>query len=99
MRALTKSELIDRIFARLPNLTSREAEFAVNEVLRTTVSGVRVEIRGFGSFSVKHREARKGRNPRTGEAVQVPAKYVPYFRAGKEIRDALNERMKVESES
>ena len=103
MRALTKSELIDRIFARLPNLTSREAGFAVNEVLRTTVSalsrGVRVEIRGFGSFSVKHREARKGRNPRTGEAVQVPAKYVPYFRAGKEIRDALNERMKVESES
>ena len=103
MRALTKSELIDRIFARLPNLTSREAEFAVNEVLRTTVSalsrGVRVEIRGFGSFSVKHREARKGRNPRTGEAVQVPAKYVPYFRAGQEIRDALNERMKVESES
>ena len=61
MRTLTKSELIDRIFARLPNLTSREAEFAVNEVLRTTVSalsrGVRVEIRGFGSFPssiVKH---------------------------------------------
>ena len=94
MRALTKSELIDRVFARMSNLTNREADVAVNEVLRTTVSalsrGVRVEIRGFGSFSVKHREARKGRNPRTGESVQVPAKYVPYFRAGKEIRDSLN---------
>lgn len=96
MRALTKSELINRIFVRLSSLTSREADVAVNEILRTTVSalsrGVRVEIRGFGSFSVKHREARKGRNPRTGEAVQVPAKFVPYFRAGKEIRDSLNHK-------
>lgn len=94
MRALTKSELIERIFDRHPNLTNREADSAVNEVLRTMVSvmsrGVRVEIRGFGSFSLKYRAAREGRNPRTGEPVQVPAKFVPHFRAGKEIRDALN---------
>ncbi len=98
MRALTKSELIDRVFARLTNITNREADIAVNEVLRTTIAalgrGVRVEIRGFGSFSVKHRNARKGRNPRTGETVEVPEKFVPYFRAGKEIRDALNNSTK-----
>jgi integration host factor subunit beta len=103
MRALTKSELIDRVFTRLSNITSREADVAVNEVLRTAVvalsRGVRVEIRGFGSFSVKHREARNGRNPRTGEAVHVPAKYVPYFRAGKEIRDALNNYVKAQGEA
>ena len=52
--------------------------------------GMRVEVRGFGSFSVKYRPPREGRNPRTGETVKVPGKYVPYFRAGKEIRDHLN---------
>jgi integration host factor subunit beta len=102
MRALTKSELIDRIFEHHLSLTNREAEGAVNEVLRAMVSamsrGVRVEIRGFGSFSLKFREARKGRNPRTGEPVQVPAKYVPHFRAGKEIRDALNKRAREEEQ-
>ena len=101
MRALTKSELIDRIFERHLHLTNREADAAVNEVLRTMVSamshGVRVEIRGFGSFSLKYREAREGRNPRTGEPVQVPAKFVPHFRAGKEMRDALNEKVQAES--
>ena len=89
MRALTKSELIDRVF-----LTNREAEDAVNEILKTIITamsnGVRVEIRGFGSFSLKYRAARKGRNPRTGETVEVSAKYVPHFRAGKEVRDAMN---------
>jgi len=98
MRALTKSELIDRVFGRLTNLTNREADVAVNEVLRSVVGalsrGVRVEVRGFGSFSVKHREARQGRNPRTGEAVAVPAKFVPYFRAGKEIRNSLISKSK-----
>lgn len=95
MRALTKSELISRVFERHPSLSSRDADMAVNEVLRAMVSamshGVRVEIRGFGSFSLKYREAREGRNPRTGEPVMVPAKYVPHFRAGKEIRDQLND--------
>lgn len=93
-RALTKSELITRVFERHPSLTNREAEMVVNEILRVMTSsmgrGVRVEIRGFGSFSLKRREAREGRNPRTGESVHVPAKFVPHFRAGKEVRDALN---------
>ena len=91
MRALTKSELIDRVFASHGSLTNREAEDAVNEILKTIITamsnGVRVEIRGFGSFSLKYR---KGRNPRTGETVEVSAKYVPHFRAGKEVRDAMN---------
>ncbi len=94
MRALTKSELITRIFERHPSLTSRDADMAVNEVLRAMVSalshGVRVEVRGFGSFSLKYRAAREGRNPRTGAPVSVPAKFVPHFRAGKEIREQLN---------
>lgn len=94
MRALTKSELIDRVFASHGSLTNREAEDAVNEILKTIImamsNGVRVEIRGFGSFSLKYRAARKGRNPRTGETVEVSAKYVPHFRAGKEVRDAMN---------
>ena len=94
MRALTKSELITRIFERHPSLTSRDADMTVNEVLRAMVSalshGVRVEVRGFGSFSLKYRAAREGRNPRTGAPVSVPAKFVPHFRAGKEIREQLN---------
>ena len=94
MRALTKTELITRIFERHPSLTSRDADMAVNEVLRAMVSalshGVRVEVRGFGSFSLKYRAAREGRNPRTGAPVSVPAKFVPHFRAGKEIREQLN---------
>lgn len=100
MGALTKSELIDRIFERHPSLTAREADTAVNEVLRAMTSamsdGIRVEIRGFGSFSLKHRDARIGRNPRTGEPVEVPAKYVPHFRAGKDVRDALNAKAAAE---
>lgn len=96
MRALTKSELIDKVFARHGSLTNREAVEAVNEILKTIISamshGVRVEVRGFGSFSLKHRAARTGRNPRTGATVEVPAKFVPHFRAGKEIRDAMNGR-------
>ncbi len=94
MRALTKSELIDRVFENHGSLTNREAEVAVTEILRTIIAamsnGARVEVRGFGSFSLKYRAARKGRNPRTGETVEVSAKYVPHFRAGKEVRDALN---------
>lgn len=94
MRALTKSELISRVFGRHPMLTGRNADEAVNIVLRAMVSalsrGMRVEVRGFGSFSVKYRPPREGRNPRTGETVKVPGKYVPYFRAGKEIRNHLN---------
>lgn len=100
MQALTKSELIERIFERHPSLTNRDAEVAVNEILRTTISalshGVRVEVRGFGSFSLKYRAAREGRNPRTGEPVSIPAKFIPFFRAGKEIRKQMNDPVKDE---
>ncbi len=97
MRALTKSELISRIFELHPRLTTRDSDVAVNTVLCAMIGalsrGMRVEVRGFGSFSVKYRPSRDGRNPRTGETVRVPGKYVPYFRAGKEIRDKLNPNM------
>ena len=89
MNALTKSALVERIF-------ERHLALAVDEVLRAAVcalkNGMRVEIRGFGSFCLRRHEARLGRNPRTGEPIQIPAKYVPGFRAGKEFRMLLNER-------
>ena len=94
-RALTKSELIDHIAAECGSLNSKEAETAVNTVLQTIVNalaeGRRVEIRGFGSFSLNKRAARVGRNPRTGEAVQVEEKYVPKFKAGADLRAAVDE--------
>ena len=93
--ALTKSELIDHIAAECGSLNSKEAETAVNTVLQTIVNalaeGRRVEIRGFGSFSLNKRAARVGRNPRTGEAVQVEEKYVPKFKAGADLRAAVDE--------
>ena len=96
MNALTKSALVERIFEHHLALTNREARAAVDEILRAAVcalkNGMRVEIRGFGSFSLRRHEARLGRNPRTGEPIHVPAKYVPGFRAGKEFRKLLNEK-------
>lgn len=93
--ALTKSELIDHIAAECGSLNSKEAETAVNTVLQTIVNalaeGRRVEIRGFGSFSLNKRAARVGRNPRTGESVQVEEKYVPKFKAGADLRAAVDE--------
>ena len=95
MRALTKSELIDKVFARHGSLTNREADEAVNEILKTIISamshGVRVEVRGFGSFSLKHRAARTGRNPKTKETIEIPATRVPVFKAGKALKDAVAE--------
>ena len=94
MRALTKSEMTPRVLGRHPMLSGRNADEAVNIVLRSMVCalsrGMRVEVRGFGSFSVKYRPPRDGRNPRTSEAFNVPGMYVPYFRSGKDIRDQLN---------
>lgn len=93
--ALTKSELIDHIAAECGSLNSKEAEVAVNTVLQTIVQalaeGRRVEIRGFGSFSLNKRAARMGRNPRTGESVAVEEKYVPKFKAGEDLRAAVDE--------
>ena len=89
-----KSELIEKLAAENTHMTHAEVERVVNVVLgRMTESlsdGGRVELRGFGAFSVRSRPARVGRNPRTGETVEVPAKAVPFFKSGKELRERLN---------
>ena len=91
---MIKSELVQRIAEHNPHLYQRDVENIVNAILDEIVAalarGDRVELRGFGAFSVKHRPARSGRNPRTGEAVKVRAKSVPFFKAGKELRVRLN---------
>ena len=91
---MIKSELIEKLAAENPHLTHAEVERVVSIVLgRMTdalASGGRVELRGFGAFSVRARPARSGRNPRTGETVEVPAKSVPFFKSGKELREQLN---------
>ena len=91
---MTKSELIQRLAERNPHLLQRDAERIVatilEEIIAALAHGERVELRGFGAFSIKRRAARTGRNPRTGEAVDVDAKVVPYFKTGKELRERLN---------
>jgi len=92
---MTKSELIQKLADRNPHLLLRDVERIVDtvfdEITDTLAEGNRVELRGFGAFSVKHRDARIGRNPRTGEQVQVEAKRLPFFKTGKALREALNE--------
>jgi integration host factor subunit beta len=91
---MIKSELVQRIAEHNPHLYQRDVENIVNAILDEIVAalarGDRVELRGFGAFAVKNRPARVGRNPRTGEQVDVGEKYVPQFKAGKEIRERLN---------
>lgn len=91
---MTKSELIQKLADRNPHLYQRDVERIVStifdEISAALERGDRVELRGFGAFSVKRREPRIGRNPRTGEAVQVAEKFVPYFKTGKELRERLN---------
>ena len=91
---MIRSELVQKIADENPDLNQQDAERIVNTVLEEIVKaiskGARVELRGFGAFSVKKREARAGRNPRTGESVQVMNKYVPFFKTGKLLRDKLN---------
>ena len=93
---MTKSELISKIAEENPHLFMRDVERIVEtifeEITSALVAGNRVELRGFGAFSVKEREARTGRNPRTGEAVQVDAKRLPFFKTGKLLRDRLNDK-------
>ena len=96
---MTKSELIQRLAERNPHLYLRDVEKIVetifDEITDALANGDRVELRGFGAFSVKHRDARIGRNPRTGEAVQVEAKRLPFFKTGKALRERLNEEKSV----
>lgn len=91
---MTKSELIERITAKQPQLSSRDIELAVKTILEEMSSalsvGDRIEIRGFGSFSLNYRKPRKGRNPKTGDAVDLQGKYVPHFKPGKELRERVN---------
>lgn len=98
--ALTKSELIERIVAKQTLLTAKDVELAVKTVVEhmseTLSTGGRIEIRGFGSFSLHYREPRIGRNPKTGEAVTLAGKYVPHFKPGKELKDRVNESLQEE---
>ncbi len=91
---MTKSELILRLSERNPHLYQRDVERIVatifEEISNALARGERVELRGFGAFSVKQRDARVGRNPRTGESVQVDAKHIPFFKTGKQLRERLN---------
>ena len=91
---MIKSELVQKLAEDNPHLFTRDIERIVatvfDEISGALANGDRVELRGFGAFSVKHREARIGRNPRTGEAVAIEEKWTPFFKAGKEMRERLN---------
>lgn len=91
---MTRSDLVEELAARFDQLTQRDAELAVKTILDAAgdalVRGQRIEIRGFGSFSVTRRPPRLGRNPRSGEAVQIPAKRVPHFKPGKALREDVD---------
>lgn len=92
---MTKSELIERLAQLQSQLSHKDVELAVKNMLehmsQTLARGGRIEIRGFGSFSLHYRNPRVGRNPKTGEPVSLPGKYVPHFKPGKELRDRVND--------
>ena len=99
---MTKSELIARLAERYPQLVAKDADFAVKTILDAMAdamaSGQRIEIRGFGSFSLHYRPPRIGRNPKTGESVALPGKHVPHFKAGKELREKVSDVVPAPSE-
>jgi integration host factor subunit beta len=92
---MIRSELVRKLESENPGLKTHEVERIVdlffNRIVDTLAEGGRVELRGFGAFSTRARDARKGRNPRTGESVDVPAKRVPHFKPGKDMRERLND--------
>jgi len=92
--AMTKSELIEAIALKQAQLSTKDVELAVKTIIehmsQSLSSGGRIEIRGFGSFSLHYREPRRGRNPKTGDTVELQGKYVPHFKPGKELRDRVN---------
>jgi integration host factor subunit beta len=96
---MTKSELITRLATRFPQLVAKDADYAVkmilDEMTTSLARGDRIEIRGFGSFSLNHRPPRVGRNPKSGEKVMVPEKRVPHFKAGKELRERVDSSAQV----
>ena len=91
---MTKSELIAKLAEHYPQLVAKDAELAANAILQamtaSLVNGQRIEIRGFGSFELNHRPPRTGRNPKTGAVVPVPEKFVPHFKAGRELRERVD---------
>lgn len=93
---MTRSDLVEALAGRFNQLTQRDAEYAIKTILDAMgdalVRGHRIEIRGFGSFTVTHRPPRIGRNPRSGESVAIPEKRVPHFKPGKGLREAVDER-------
>lgn len=96
---MTKAELVDKIAEKRPGLTRKQVEVVVNTVLDGIKDALsredKVEIRGFGSFRVRYRRAKEGRNPKTGETVSVPPKKVPFFKAGKEMREMVDGKVSV----
>ncbi len=101
-RSMMKSELIERIARKQSHLAYKDVELAVKSLLEqmsnSLSNGERIEIRGFGSFSLHYRPPRAGRNPKTGDSVSLPGKHVPHFKPGKELRERVNESMKKENE-
>jgi len=94
-RSMTKSELIELIAAKQSHLPAKDVELAVKQILEimsdALAQGQRIEIRGFGSFSLHFRPPRQGRNPKTGETVALAGKYVPHFKPGKDLRERVND--------
>jgi integration host factor subunit beta len=97
---MTKSDLIERVALRVPHISKKDTETVVNTIFESMTdclrSGDRIEIRGFGSFQVKVREAREGRNPKTGEEVKIPAKRTPFFKVGKELKERIEAKRREE---
>lgn len=96
-KTVTKSELIESIAARQEQLSAKDVELAIKTMIdsmaQVLATGGRIEIRGFGSFSLHYRAPRVGRNPKTGDAVKLTGKYVPHFKPGKELRDRVNDSL------
>ena len=97
---MTKSDLIERVAAHVPLISKKDTETVVNTIFDCMTEalrkGDRIEIRGFGSFQIKIREAREGRNPKTGQEVRIPAKRTPFFKVGKELKERIEDRGKAE---
>ncbi len=95
---MTKSELIEKLAERQPQLSLKDVELVVKSLLehmaQSLAQGERIEIRGFGSFSLHYRAPRVGRNPKTGQSVSLEGKHVPHFKPGKELRDRVNDSIK-----
>ena len=91
--AMTKAELVEEV-ARVSDLTKKHSEVIVDTVFQSIIDAMhkdeKIELRGFGSFRIRHRRSRQGRNPKTGDRVEVPAKKIPYFKPGKELKELIN---------